>query len=124
MKKPKTMSKLHIAFVVMIFISLACMIAALCLCDYDFGMPFADVFQANMPSFILAGISVALDVALIIAAITLRVKNDSLTRSEVGLSFMIAIVLLLEVVLCVPIFIVWVIERIHDAVSDKRREKI
>ena len=124
MKKTKTTSKLYIPFVVMIFIALVCLIVALCLCDYDFNKQFTDVFQSNMTSFILCGVSVALDVALIVAAIVLRVKNDELTRSEVGLAFEVAIVLLLEAVLCVPIFIVWVIEKIHDAISDARREKI
>ena len=124
MKNNKTISKLHIPFVVMIFVSLACIVTALCLCDYNFNGAFADIWQANMPSFILAGASVALDLALIIAAIVLRVKNNELTRAEVGLAFMIVILLLLEVVFCVPIFLMWVIESIHDAVSKARREKI
>lgn len=124
MKKSKTTSKLYIFFVIMIFAALACMITALCLCDYRFDVPFADVWQSNMPSFILAGGFVALNIALIIAAIVLRAKNNELTRGEVALAFQITVVLLLEVILCVPIFIVWIIERIHDAISEARCEKI
>lgn len=124
MKKSKTTSKLYILFVVMIFVSLACFIAALCVCNYDFSGDFVSVYNANKAFFILAGVSVDLDVALIISAIVLWVKNDELTRSEVSLAFQVAIVLLLEVVLCVPIFIIWVIEKIHDAISYTRRENI
>ena len=112
MKKAKTTSKLYILFLVMIFVALACVITALCLCDYNFKTAFVDVWQANKPSFILA------------AALVLRVKNDELTKSEVSLAFQVATVLLLEVILCVPILIVWIIERIHDAVSDRHREVI
>lgn len=124
MKKPKTSSKPHIAFVVMIFVALASIIVALCLFDYNFNVSFAEMWQANMPSIILAGVFAAIDLTLIISAIVLAIKNDELTRSEVWLSFMIVTVLLLEIILCVPIFILWIIERIHDAVSDAKREKI
>lgn len=124
MKKAKTSSKLYIPYVVMIFAALACLIAALCLCDYDFNGAFADVWQRNMPSFILAAVCVALNLVFVISAIVLRVKNNPLTRDEVALAFEVVIVLLLETILCVPIFIAWIIERIHDAVSDKHREKI
>lgn len=124
MKKNKTSSKLHIAFVIVILASLACFITALCLCDYNFDSPFKDVWQANTAPFILFGASVLLDLILVISAIILRVKNDELTRSEVGLAFMIAIVLLLEVVLCAPIFIAWIVETIHDAVANSKRERI
>ncbi len=119
MKKAKTTSKLYILFLVMIFVALACVITALCLCDYNFKTAFVDVWQANKPSFILAAAFVALNIALIISAIVLRV-----TKSEVSLAFQVATVLLLEVILCVPILIVWIIERIHDAVSDRHREVI
>ena len=124
MKKAKTTSKLYILFLVMIFVALACVITALCLCDYNFKTAFVDVWQANKPSFILAAAFVALNIALIISAIVLRVQNDELTKSEVSLAFQVATVLLLEVILCVPILIVWIIERIHDAVSDRHREVI
>ena len=124
MKKAKTSSKLYIPYVVMIFIALACLITALCLCDYDFNGALAEIWQRNMPSFILALAFVALNLIFVISAIVLRVKNNPLTRDEVALAFEVAIVLLLEIILCVPIFIVWGIERIHDAVSDKHRENI
>ena len=124
MKKPKTSSKLYIPYVVMIFIALACLITALCLCDYDFNGALAEIWQRNMPSFILALAFVALNLIFVISAIVFRVKNNPLTRDEVALAFEVAIVLLLEIILCVPIFIVWGIERIHDAVSDKHRENI
>ena len=124
MKKPKTSSNLHIAFVVIIFVALASIVTALCLFDYNFNASFVEIWQANMPSIILAGVFVIGDLTLIISAIVLRIKNDALTRSEVGLSFMIAAVLLLEIILCVPIFILWIIERIHDAISDAKRETI
>ena len=124
MKKTKTSSKLHIAFVIIIFVALACLVTALCLFDYNFDVRLVVMWQANMPSLILAGAFVVLSLVLIISAIVLRVKNDELTRSEVGLSFMIAAVLLLEIILCVPIFILWIIESIHDAVSNAKREQI
>lgn len=124
MKKPKTSSKLHIVFIVAIFVSLACMITALCLFSYNFDASFAEIWQADMPALILCGSSLVLDLALIVSAVILRVKNDERTRGEVGLAFMIAIVLLLETALCVPIFVVWVIERIHDSVSMRRRETL
>lgn len=124
MRKPKTGSKLHIAFIVMIFVALASIITALCLFDYKLDAPFEAIWRNNMPSLILAGVFVALDLSLIISAIVLRVKNDEQTRGEVLLAFMIVIVLLLEAVLCVPIFIVWIIEKIHDAISNAKREKI
>lgn len=124
MKKAKTSSKLYIAYVIMIFIALACLITALSLFDYNFNGAFNEVWQRNMPSFILAAVCVALNLIFVISAIVLRVKNNPLTRDEVALAFEVAIVLLLEVVLCIPIFIVWIIERIHDAVSDKHRERI
>lgn len=124
MKKPKTSSNLHIALVIIILVALACLVAALCLFDYNFDVSFVEMWQANIPSLILAGAFVALNLVLIISAIKLRVKNDELTRSEVGLSFMIAAVLLLELILCVPIFIMWIVERLHDAVSTHKNKKL
>lgn len=108
----------------MIFIALASIITALCLFDYKLDAPFETIWQNNMLPIILAGVFVAIDLALIIAAIALRIKNDKLTRGEVGLAFMITIVLLLEVVFCVPIFLLWVIENIHDAISDRKSKKL
>ena len=124
MKKPKTSSNLHIAFVVIIFVALASIITALCLFDYNFDVSFDTMWQANMAAIILAGVFAVCDLTLIISAIVLRIKNDELTRAEVGLSFMIVTVLLLEIILCVPILILWIIERIHDAISYAKREKI
>ena len=124
MKKPKTSSQLHIAFVIFILMALASFITALCLFDYNFDVSLDKMWQANMPTFILLGAFVVLNLILIISAIVLRIKNDELTRSEVSLSFMIAAVLLLEVVLCVPIFIVWIAELIHDAISARKRDNV
>lgn len=117
-------SKLHIPFVVIMFVALACIITALCLCDYKFDVPFVQVWQANMPSMILAAAFVALNLVLIISAIVLRIKNDEVTKSEVTLAFQITVVLILEIVLCVPIFIIWIIEKIHDAASKRKNETI
>lgn len=80
------------------------------------------IWNINYVSFILFGAFVVLDLILIVSAIVLLIKNDELTRSEVGLSFMIAAVLLLEVMLCVPIFVLWIIERIHDGVSTRKNK--
>lgn len=124
MKKRKTSSNLHIAFVVLIFVALTSIITALCLFDYKLDAPFETIWQNNMLPIILAGVFVAIDLTLIISAIVLAIKNDELTRSEVLLSFMIATVLLLEVILCVPIFILWIIESIHDAVSARKSKKL
>lgn len=120
----KSSSKLHIAFVVMMFAALICFIVSLCLFDYKFDAPFIDIWQANMPSFILMAVFAALNLILIISAIVLRVKNNERTKSETSLAFQITVVLILEIVLSVPLLIVWIIQKIHDAVSYRKRENI
>ncbi len=120
----KSGSKLHIAFVIMMFIAFICFIVSLCLFDYNFNSPFIDVWQANMPSFILMAVFAVFNLILIISAIALRVKNDERTKSETSLAFQITAVLILEIVLSVPLFIVWIIQKIHDAVSNRKRENI
>lgn len=124
MKKKKESSRLHILFVVMILAALVSFIAALCLFDYDFDVPLSAMWQANMPSFILLGVFAAINIALIVSAVVLRVKNDELTKSEVPLAFMITAVIVLETVFCVPIFILWIAELIHDAIRDFKHERI
>ena len=124
MKKKKGSSKLHIAFVVMMLAALACFIVALCLFDYNFDVPFLAMWQANMPSIIIFGVFAAINIALIVSAVVLRVKNDESTKSEVLLAFMITAVIVLETVFCAPIFIVWIAELIHDAIRDVKHERI
>ncbi len=124
MKKKKESSRLHILFVVMILSAFVSFIAALCLFDYEFDVPLSAMWQANMPSFILIGVFAAINIALIVSAVVLRVKNDELTKSEVPLAFMITAVIVLETVFCVPIFILWIAELIHDAIRDIKRERI
>lgn len=124
MKKAKTSSKLHIAFIIMMLLALVSVIVALCLFDYNFDSTFEEMWLRNTPSFILAGVFAALNLVIILSAIVLRIKNDELTRSEVNLAFLITAVLVLETVLCVPIFIAWIVELIHDEISRRKNETV
>lgn len=118
----KTASKLHIFYVVIMLLALGAIIAALCLFDYKFDVTFATMWQNNMIALILAGAFALLNIIVVLSAIILRIKNDELTRGEVKLGFMVTAVIVLEVALCVPLFLIWLIQLIHDAVSRRKRE--
>lgn len=120
----KTASKLYIFYVVIMLLALGAIIAALCLFDYKFDVTFEQMWQNNTIALCLAGAFVLINVIIILSAIILRIKNDALTRGEVKLGFMVTAVIILETVLCVPIFLIWLVQLIQDAVARRKRESI
>ena len=120
----KTSSNLHIPYVILMLSALGCIIAALCLFDYKFNVDFATVWQNNAAALILAGVFVAFNLVIALTAIILKIKNDDLTRGEMSVAFLITVLLVVEIILCVPIFLIWLGQLVHDAIVRRKRENV
>lgn len=118
----KTNSKQHIFYCILFLLSLGCLITAFATFDYNFAADFVSSFKANILAYSFAAAWLIMILVVVVAEICLRVKNNEETRGEVALGFQITAVIVLEVALCAPIFIIWIIEKIHDAISDRKRE--
>ena len=120
----KTSSNLHIPYVIIMLLALGCIIAALVLFDYNFAVSLAEMWQNNMIALILAGVFVLLNLVVALTAIILKIKNDELTRDEMKVSFLITVIIIVEVVLCVPIFLIWLVQLIQDGIARRKHENI
>lgn len=106
----------HICYSIVVMLMLAFFISAMCM--------FFAANDRSMVSYILFGITGVMVLAQVIAAIVYACRKDKNSMEELQLSYQVVALVLLVVILCVPIFFIWVVEKIHDAVSYKHRENI
>lgn len=106
----------HICYGIVVTLMLAYFIAAMCM--------FFAANDRSMVTYILFGVTGITVLVQIIAAIVYACKKDKDGMEELQLSYQVVAVTLLIIVLCVPIFIVWIIEKIHDAISNRKSENI
>lgn len=106
----------HISYSIVFALMLAFFSASMCM-----------YFAANdrsMVSYILFGITGVLALVQIIAAIVYACKKNRADLDELVLAYEIVAIVIALIVLAVPIFFIWIIEKIHDAVSAKHSANI
>lgn len=91
---------------------LAFFIAGMCM--------FFAAHDNSMVSYILFGVTCVLALVQVIAWIVYACRKDRTDLEELQLSYQLVVLILALIILCVPIFFLWIIEKIHDAVSMKR----
>ncbi|MCM1533120.1 MAG: hypothetical protein NC099_00530 [Corallococcus sp.] len=117
-KTPKT----YIFYCIVLIAVVVCFVVGMCLFDFSCELTWENVTTANLVSFILFSVTVLGAVVLIFSAVITRAKKDKSACDEVELGCQLAFVLIAITVLCIPIFLVWVCQKIHDAISARNKE--
>lgn len=106
----------YVNYSILIGLTIVFFIASMC-AYFAFG-------DRSMVSYILFGITGVTALIQVLAAVIYACRKDKDGLDALQVAYAVVALIILVTALCVPIFFIWIIERIHDAVSAKRSQEI
>lgn len=106
----------YISYSIVIALFVVFFIASMCV-YFAFG-------DRSMVSYILFGITGVTALIQVLAAVIYACRKDKDGLDELQVAYAAVVLTILVTILSLPILLLWIIEKIHDAVSAKHEPKI